>query len=68
MEDKKVTQSHKQNYRAKEAAEYLGLALSTIWLYSRQGRLNPIKLSPRITVFKKEDLDNLINNGTGEVA
>ena len=56
----------KQNYRAKEAAEYLGLALSTIWLYARQGRLNPIKLSPRITVFKKEDLDNLIN--TGEVA
>ena len=53
----------KQNYRAKEAAVYTGLALSTIWLYSRQGRLNPIKLSPRVTVFKKEDLDNLINTG-----
>lgn len=49
----------KQNYRAKEAAEYLGVALSTIWLYAKQGRLTPVKLSPRITVFKKEELDGL---------
>jgi len=54
-----VTKNHKQNYRAKEAAEYLGIAVSTVWLFSKQGRLNPIKLSPRITVFKKDDLDNL---------
>ncbi|BAF73350.1 helix-turn-helix transcriptional regulator [Sulfurovum sp. NBC37-1] len=52
-------QPRKQNYRAKEAAEYLGVALSTIWLYAKQGRLTPIKLSPRITVFKKDELDNL---------
>jgi len=50
---------HKQNFRAKEAAEYLGIAISTVWLYAKQGRLNPVKLSPRITVFKKSDLDNL---------
>ncbi|MCF6207209.1 MAG: helix-turn-helix domain-containing protein [Sulfurovum sp.] len=55
----------KQNFRAKEAAEYLGIALSTVWLYAKQGRLNPVKLSPRITVFKKTDLDNLIENGMG---
>jgi len=54
------TKNHKQHYRAKEAAEYLGIALSTVWLYAKQGRLSPIKLSPRITVFKKSDLDNLI--------
>ena len=53
----------KQNYRAKEAATYTGLALSTIWLYARQGRLTPIKLSPRITVFKKDDLDRLVADG-----
>lgn len=56
---KKTT--HKQNYRAKEAAEYLGIAISTIWLYAKQGRLNPRKLSPRITVFSKNELDNLGN-------
>ena len=55
----------KQNYRAKEAAVYTGLSLSCIWLYAKQGRLHPIKISPRITVFKKDDLDNLMN---GEVA
>ncbi len=52
---------HKQNFRAKEAAEYLGIAISTVWLYSKTGRLNPIRLSPRITVFKKSDLDNLVS-------
>jgi len=52
---------HKQNFRAKEAAEYLGIALSTVWSYAKQGRLHPIKLSPRITVFKKSDLDNLVS-------
>lgn len=55
----------KQNYRAKEAAVYTGLALSTIWLYAKQGRLHPIRLSPRITVFRKEDLDNLISKSEG---
>ncbi len=57
------THPQKQNFRAKEAAEYLGIARSTIWLYAKQGRLNPIRLSPRITVFKREDLDNLVQNG-----
>ncbi len=52
----------KENFRAKEAATYTGLAISTIWLYAKQGRLHPIKLSPRITVFKKEDLDKLITD------
>ncbi len=50
---------HKENFRAKEAAKYLGISIATVWLYAKQGRLNPIKLSPRITIFKKDDLDNL---------
>ena len=53
--------SIKENYRAKEASVYTGLSLSCIWLYAKQGRLHPIKISPRITVFKKDDLDNLMN-------
>jgi len=55
------TNAIKENYRAKEAATYTGLSLSCIWLYAKQGRLHPIKISPRITVFKKYDLDNLMN-------
>ncbi len=55
----------KENYRANEAAQYLGVAKSTIWLYARQKRLTPIKLSERVTVFKKSDLDNLTNKKGG---
>jgi len=51
----------KENYRAKEASTYLSCGLSTIWLYAKQGKITPIKLSDRVTIFKKEDLDNFIN-------
>jgi len=27
-----------QNLRAKEASKYLGIGLSTLWLYARQGK------------------------------
>lgn len=50
-----------EHMRAKQAAKYLGVGLSTIWLYAKQGKITPIKLSERVTIFKKEDLDNLIN-------
>lgn len=53
-----------QNMRPKEASKYLSCGLSTIWLYAKQGKITPIKLSDRVTIFKKEDLDNFINGGT----
>ena len=51
-----------QNLRAKEASKYLSIGLSTLWLYARQGKLKPIKLSPRVTIFKRSELDNFIDN------
>jgi len=48
--------------RVKEAAQYLSVGVSTIWLYAKQGKLHPIRLSDRVTVFSKEDLDAFINN------
>lgn len=51
-----------KNYRAKEAAEYLGVAKSTVWLYAKQEKLHPVKLSPRVTIFRKEDLDNFLES------
>jgi predicted DNA-binding transcriptional regulator AlpA len=51
-----------QNLRAKEASKYLGIGLSTLWLYARQGKIKPIKLSPRVTIFKRSSLDDFINN------
>lgn len=55
------------NMRAREAAQYLGCGLSTIWLYAKQGKITAIKLSDRVTIFKKDDLDRFINAGV-EVA
>ncbi len=53
----------KQNYRAREASEYLGVGLSTVWLYAKQKKLTAIKLSDRVTIFRKSDLDRFINGG-----
>jgi len=53
----------KQNFRAKEAAKYLGVGLSTIWHYAKQGKIKAYKLSDRVTIFKREELDALINKG-----
>jgi excisionase family DNA binding protein len=54
------------NLRPKEACKYLGVGLSTIWLYAKQGKLNPIKLSARVTLFKKDDLDRFIGMATSQ--
>lgn len=60
--------STRMNYRAKEAARYLSVGVSTVWLYAKQNKLHPIKLSSRVTIFTKEDLDSLLNNSIGEVS
>lgn len=52
-----------QNMRAKEAAKYLSVGLSTVWLFAKQGRIHPVKLSDRVTIFTREDLDAFIAAG-----
>lgn len=54
----------KKYYRASEAAEFLAIGLSTVWLYAKQGKLTPKKLSPRVTVFDIDDLNNLIKTAS----
>lgn len=55
-------------YRVPNLMEILGVKRSTVWLYAKQGKLKPIKLSPRVTVFKKSDIDAFIASRMGEVA
>lgn len=55
-----------QNFRPKDASKYLGVGLSTVWLYIKQGKLKAHKLSPQVTILRKTDLDNFIN-GHNEV-
>lgn len=49
-----------ENFRDKQASQYLGVGVSTIWLYAKQGKLHPVRLSSRVTIFKKSDLDAFI--------
>lgn len=42
--------------RAKQIAGKFGIGLSTVWWYTQQGKLTPIKVSPRVTVFDTEEV------------
>lgn len=46
--------------RDKQAAEYLGVGTSTIWLYTKQKKLKAIKLSERVTVWAKSELNAFV--------
>lgn len=48
--------------RAKEMASYLNIGLSTVWLYAKQGKLTPKKISDRVTLFSVEEADKLFNS------
>ncbi|ACZ11792.1 helix-turn-helix transcriptional regulator [Sulfurospirillum deleyianum] len=48
--------------REKKAAERLAVATSTLWLYTRQGKLKSIRLSPKVTVWLQSDLDAFIQS------
>jgi len=49
--------------RAKEMAKYLNVGRSTVWLYAKQGKLTPKKLSDRVTLFSVEEADRLFEMG-----
>lgn len=54
--------STKKYYRAKEVAKHLSIGLSTVWLYAKEGKLTPVKLSPRVTVFDIEEINKLFDS------
>ena len=55
-------QTQQQYMRAKQVAIYLGIGLSTVWFMAKQGKIKAIKLTERVTVFSKEEIDNLVNS------
>ena len=57
-----VNEPHQvENMRAKEASRYLACGLSTLWLWVKQGKIKAYKLSDRVTIFKRSELDIFIN-------
>jgi len=47
----------KKMYRAKEVSQLLGIGLSTVWHYAKQGKITPIKLSEKVTVFSIDEIN-----------
>ncbi len=47
--------------RIPAAAIYLGVAQRTVWLYIEQGKIKAVKLSPKVTVILKEELDRFLD-------
>lgn len=57
-----------ENMRAKEAHKYLGIGLSTLWAFVAQKKIKAYKLSDRVTIFKRSELEAFINASVEEVA
>ena len=53
--------TQKKYMRPKEVAAYMGIGMTTVWRYAKEGKLNPRKISPRVTVFNIDEIENLIN-------
>ena len=51
--------------RAKELAKHLGVGLSTVWLWNKQGKITSKKISERVTVFEVAEVEKAL---FGEVA
>ena len=49
----------KRYYRAKELAVYLGVSITTVWNYAKEGKLTAKKLSTQATVFDIKEVDKL---------
>lgn len=54
-------ESKKKYYRAIDVAEYLSIGKSTVWLYAKQGKLTPKKISSRVTVFDINEVNKLFD-------
>lgn len=48
--------------RAKQIAKTYNIGLSTVWLYAKQGKITPLKLSQGVTVFELQEVNNLLHH------
>lgn len=50
--------------RVKQAAPFLGVGVSTFWLYVKQGRINePMRYGARVSVWNAEYIRELAKSG-----
>ena len=67
METENNTPQQVENMRAKEAHQFLGCGLSTLWLWVKQGKIKAYRISERVTIFKRSELEAFINASVEEV-
>lgn len=53
-------EEEKLYYRPKEAAKYLGIGLSTLFLYFKEGKIQKQKIGTKITVVSKRELERFV--------
>ena len=46
--------------RAKQLAQHLGIGLSTVWLYAKEGKITPKKASDRVTLFDVAEVEKAL--------
>ena len=49
--------------RAKQLAQHLGIGLSTVWVYAKQGKITPKKISDRVTLFDVVEVEKALLGG-----
>ncbi len=60
MSKENLEQKTAKYMRAKQLALHLGIGLSTIWLYTRQGKITAKKISERVTLFDVVEVEKAL--------
>ena len=53
--------TNKLKLRVKDISELYSIGISTVWLYAKEGKLTPIKVSSRVTVFDAYEVESFFN-------
>ena len=61
METNKTRTKRREALRANEVADELSIGLSTVWLYAKEGKITPNKISARVTVFSIDEINRVFN-------
>ncbi|OCL95669.1 helix-turn-helix transcriptional regulator [Aliarcobacter thereius] len=60
MEKENLEYKTAKYMRAKQLALHLGIGLSTVWAYAKQGKITAKKISDRVTVFDVVEVEKAL--------
>lgn len=59
------TPTPQQKMRVRHIVSEFPISQATVWLYAKQGKLTPIKVTDGITVFDRAEVEALFNGARG---